>query len=50
MKEQTFTVHLYYTGEMSDETKHTTSLDQARRWVADAAHGTIINQNQILIQ
>jgi len=50
MKTQIFKVHLYYSGEMEDETKHTPHIEQARRWVADAAHGTIINQNNIVIQ
>ncbi len=50
MKTQIFKVHLYYRGEIDDQTKYTPHIQEARRWVADAAHGTIINQNNIVIQ
>jgi len=45
-----FKVHLYYRGEINDQTKFTDEIDEARRWVADAEHGEIINEQNINIQ
>jgi len=50
MKKMKLTVHLFYGGEHPSETKHTQDIDQARRWVADACHGEIINDNNIIIE
>jgi len=36
MKQIKLTVHLYYGGHQPAETKYTSSIDEARRWVADA--------------
>lgn len=50
MKKMNLTVHLYYGGEHPSETKHTQDIEQARRWVADACHGEIINDYNIIIE
>lgn len=50
MKTMKLTVHLYYGGEHPSETKYTNDIDQARRWVADAEHGEIINSQNISIE
>jgi len=50
MKPQIFKVCLYYGGEMPNEQRYTPSIDVARKWVTEAEHGTIENQNNILIQ
>lgn len=50
MKQIKLTVHLYYGGEHPPETKYTSSIDQARKWVSEAEHGEIINEQNILIQ
>lgn len=43
------TVHLYYGGEHPSETKYTYDIEKARRWVADAEYGEIINNQNILV-
>jgi len=50
MKKMKLTVHLFYGGEHPSETKHTQDIDQARRWVAEACNGEIINDNNIIIE
>ena len=50
MNQMNLTVHLYYGGHHPSETKHTSSIDMARRWVADAEHGEIINSENIVIE
>lgn len=50
MKTMKLTVHLYYGGAHPSETKHTNDIDQARRWVADAEHGEIINSQNISVE
>ena len=49
-KRKKFKVRLYYRGEINDQTKFTDEIDEARRWVADAEHGEIINEQNINIQ
>jgi len=49
-KRKKFKVHLYYRGEINAQTKFTDEIDEARRWVADAEHGEIINEQNINIQ
>jgi len=50
MKPQIFKVCLYYGGEMPNEQRYTPSIEVARKWVTESEHGTIENQNNILIQ
>jgi hypothetical protein len=50
MKTMKLTVHLYYGGHHPAETKYTQSIDEARKWVADAEHGEIINEQNIMVQ
>ena len=50
MKKMKLTVHLYYGGSHPSETKYTDDIDQARRWVADAEHGEIINSQNISVE
>lgn len=50
MKPQIFKVCLYYGGEMPNEQRYTPNIQEARKWVTEAEHGTIENQNNILIQ
>lgn len=50
MKPQIFKVHLYYGGEKPNEQRYTLNIQEARKWVSGAEHGTIENQNNILIQ
>tara|TARA_R110000744_G_scaffold5910_2_gene20867 strand:+ start:879 stop:1031 length:153 start_codon:yes stop_codon:yes gene_type:complete len=50
MKNMELTIHLYYAGDLPSETKQTNSIDEARRWVADAEHGIIVNDQNIIIE
>ena len=50
MKNIKLTVHLYYGGHQPDETKFTNDIDLARRWVAEAEHGVIYNEQNIVIE
>jgi hypothetical protein len=50
MKKSKLTVHLYYEGEHPADTRYTDDIQEARGWVADAKHGEIINQQNIIIQ
>lgn len=50
MKQIKLTVHLYYGGEQPAETKYTSSIYEARRWVANAEHGEIINDQNIMVE
>lgn len=50
MKKSKLVVHLYYGGDQPSKTRYTDDIEQARRWVSEAHHGQIINQQNILIQ
>jgi hypothetical protein len=50
MKKMKLTVHLYYGGHHPSETKYTDNIDQARKWVAGAEHGEIINEQNIIVE
>lgn len=49
MKGIKLTVHLYYGNEHPNETKFTNDIDLARKWVLEAEHGEIINEQNIII-
>tara|TARA_R100000544_G_scaffold23644_1_gene11837 strand:+ start:1115 stop:1267 length:153 start_codon:yes stop_codon:yes gene_type:complete len=50
MKNMELTIRLYYSGDHPVETKHSNSIEEARRWVAGAEHGIIINDQNIVIE
>ncbi len=50
MKKMKLIVHLFYGGHHPSQTKYTSDIDEARRWVADAEYGEIINSQNIVIQ
>lgn len=50
MNKMNLTIHLYYGGEHPAETKYSNDIEEARRWVADAEHGEIINEHNISVE
>lgn len=50
MKKMNLKVYLYYGRKISAETKYTSDIDQARRWVAHAEGGNITNEQNIKIK
>ncbi len=45
-----FTVHIYYGGEMPNETWFTDTIDEARDLAKKGEHSEILNQQGIFIQ
>ena len=45
-----YRVELYFGGEMPEEVKETSDIDQARKWVSSAEHGIILNEQGIAVQ
>ena len=50
MRKENYTVHLFFGGEEPDAVMHTTDIDVARRWVNEAEHGLILNNQNIPVQ
>lgn len=50
MRKENYTVHLYFGGEEPDAVMRTTDIDVARRWVNEAEHGLILNNQNIPVQ
>jgi hypothetical protein len=50
MRQEKYSVHLFFGGEEQDTIWYTTDIEQARRWVNEAEHGVIVNSSGIAVQ